>query len=48
MNNNFEILELTPEQIKEINERFMTLDFGTSEMVVQVDMFDDSVQMVRG
>lgn len=43
-----EVLELTLEQIKEINDRFSTIDCGPGELVVQVDWMDDSVQMVRG
>ena len=45
-----EILELTPEQIKEIQERFSAAAKANSEVYeteLVVDFIDDSAQMVK-
>ena len=49
MKENNGILELTPEQIKEVKERFESLTENTenTEYVTIIDWFDDSIQTVK-
>lgn len=45
---NNEILELSPEETKLIQQKFADIDFTEYDTYPQLDWIDDSLQMVRG